>query len=136
MARKNDKLLTKIGQRFEKVRLDLGLSPIDMAETLDIQSSGYQKNEKGQTTPSLKTLGNMLKKYDISMNWLLFNKGPVKMEENPEPPPVEKEEPITLDADTKDLIEAMEHDRGLRYDILGYYFRRKQNPQAEPGKQQ
>ncbi len=133
MGIKNGKLLAQIGKRFEKVRLDLGLSPKDMAQTLDIQSSGYQKNEKGQTTPSLRTLGNMLKRHDISMNWLLFNKGPVKMEEKPEPPPVEKEEPIVLDADTRELIEAMERDRGLRYDILGYFFRRQQNPGAEPG---
>ncbi len=141
MQTRNKTLIKKIGERFRRVRLQLGLSPKEIAGTLGLQPSGYRKNETGINAPGLDTLGHMLKEHGISPNWLLFEAGPMCMESPaqspgaPEAEPEVQQEPETqaeslhpMDADTRELFEAMTRDRGLHYEILAHYYRCRKEP--------
>ncbi len=145
MQLKHKELIKQIGQRFRRVRLDMDLSLKEIAETLGIQTSGYRKNELGINAPGLSTLEKMLKKHGISLNWLLFNSGPMRIETHPAPaakpetktgpePAAETQTPPMnpLDADTKELMEAMDRDRGLQYEILAHYYRYRENRNPAP----
>jgi transcriptional regulator with XRE-family HTH domain len=46
-----------------------------------IGGSGYNKNENGVAFPSLETLSRLAMADNISMDWFLFNKGPLKYNE-------------------------------------------------------
>ncbi len=135
-------LIKRMGERFRQVRLDLGLSIKEIAGTLGLQPSGYRKNESGINAPGLDTLENMLKEHGISLNWLLFDTGPMRMEthqpspdaepETEQEPEMEAETMHPMDADTKELFEAMARDRGLHYEILAHYYRYRKDPNPLP----
>jgi transcriptional regulator with XRE-family HTH domain len=65
------------GVRLKEYRKQLGLSSKEMAGRLGISVAAYHKNESGETFPRAATLTILEKEYDISMDWLMFGKGPV-----------------------------------------------------------
>jgi len=48
-----------------------------MAAHFGITKNGYERNERGETLPGIDTLNRLSKNFDISMDWFLFNKGPM-----------------------------------------------------------
>jgi transcriptional regulator with XRE-family HTH domain len=74
-------LLHQIGVRLEKLRQSLNFSTDEMAIHLNMTRNGYNKNERGMHLPQLTTLLNLSKNFDVSMDWLLFDKGPVHYKE-------------------------------------------------------
>lgn len=79
-------LLNHVGARLEQLRLSLHLSKDEMAVHLNMTRNGYTKNERGLHLPALPSLLILSKNFDISMDWLLFEKGPVHFKEKPETP--------------------------------------------------
>ncbi len=66
-----------IGLRLKQIRNSLSLNHKKMGDLLGLHSSGYSKNELGRTFPSLKSLKTLFERLDISMDWFLFDSGPV-----------------------------------------------------------
>jgi transcriptional regulator with XRE-family HTH domain len=52
-------------------------SPTDMASKIGISVGAYYKNENGLTFPNLNSLDHMQRDLNISMDWFIFNKGPM-----------------------------------------------------------
>jgi transcriptional regulator with XRE-family HTH domain len=52
-----------------------------MPSRLGITAGAYYKNEYGDTLPSLSSTKYLVDNYDIPMDWLFFNKGPMHYEE-------------------------------------------------------
>jgi transcriptional regulator with XRE-family HTH domain len=113
-----------------------------MARKLELSRSGYYKNEGGLAFPRLETLDILQRNYDISMDWFIFNKGPVHFKEKqPESPPEpgkaeEKETPATenISDDVRELLEYMDQDRLLKHEVLVYFYkyREKKEQKTEP----
>jgi transcriptional regulator with XRE-family HTH domain len=82
-----------------------------MAEKLDRSPGAYKRNENGETFPEYSVLYNMAKKFDVSIDWLLCEKGPMFYSEK-------EDSMIQLEKDYKELISHMQKDSILRYEIL------------------
>jgi transcriptional regulator with XRE-family HTH domain len=75
MPSKRETELQAIGARLKEAREGAGYNRKQMAATMGITPSGYNKNEHGLHFPSIASLRRLSEKNDISMDWLLFNKG-------------------------------------------------------------
>ncbi len=117
-------LLENIGRRLRRVRKQLNYSLGEMSGNLNVSKSGYYKNEKGLTFPGVLTLDHLQWAYDISMDWLIFNKGPVFYKEKlPEPEP----EPLEISSEVREMLEGMSRDRLLEHEVLAFYYKYKEN---------
>ena len=90
----NMKDLTKeVAYKMRKIRQSLRLSNSQMAAKLGVERSTYNRNEEGRTLPGISTLLKLGNYYDISLDWLLRNKGPMYCKEKI----VEKEKEIKIE---------------------------------------
>lgn len=67
----------ELGRRLTILRKQLGFSRPEMAERFGISSNALGKNEHGESIPNTQTLHRLASDFDISMDWLFFNKGPM-----------------------------------------------------------
>ena len=120
-----------IGLRLKLLRDQYKLSRDEMARKLGLSRSGYFKNEYGLTLPKLETLLCLEKDFDISMNWLFFEKGPIHYKDLL----VEKglvKKTLSLEKtipETADLIEYMDKDLLFRHEIMAFFYKYR-NKQA------
>jgi transcriptional regulator with XRE-family HTH domain len=133
-----------IGFRVQKVREFLGYSQIKMAKQFGLTANAYRKIEKGDFKPGYHTLQKMAVGYDVSLDWLFFNKGPMiykEKQEEPEPPKqvvekIPREPESQLAPEIKEMVDQMDQDPLLRYEILIFFhrFRKKNKETTAPGK--
>jgi len=126
-------ILQEIAARLKNLREQLKYSRGEMAAHFGITKNGYERNERGETLPGIDTLNRLSKNFDISMDWFLFNKGPMyyKEKEHKEEKPAEKNASETLLAlqevvpDVKELLDYMGLDPLLRYEVLVHFYKYK-----------
>ena len=118
-------LLENLGRRLRRVRKQLNYSLGEMAGKLGVSKSGYYKNEKGITFPGVLTLDHLQWAYDISMDWLIFNKGPVFYKEKL--PELSPQETLDISSDVREMLEQMAHDRLLEHEVLAFFYKYKEN---------
>jgi transcriptional regulator with XRE-family HTH domain len=105
-----------IGYKLSKIRQSFKFKPVKMAGRLGVERSSYARNEYGQTPPKLMTLYNLATHFNISLNWLLLNEGPMHLKEKETP---KEPEQIPEPADeVKAMVEIMEKVPVLRYKVL------------------
>lgn len=75
------KMLLEVGEKLKKIRIKTGCDRKTIAALLGVTPSAYCKNERGVYLPSLNSLIRLVENYNISIDWLLFNKGPMYYEE-------------------------------------------------------
>jgi transcriptional regulator with XRE-family HTH domain len=141
MAFNRRRLIVEIGQRLRRLREQLNYSLDQMAAKFGLSKSGYFKNENGRRFPGLDTLNLLQRDMDISMDWLIFNKGPVHYKEKvpqpqPQPEPEKaagKETPAleNVGPDVRELLEYMEHDRLLKHEVLVYFYKYKEKKEHQ-----
>jgi transcriptional regulator with XRE-family HTH domain len=88
MGLKDKSTLQAVGSRLKRLREQLNYSPDRMAAHFELTVSDYSKNENGETLPGLDTLRRLSDDFDISLDWLILNKGPKYFKEK-EPPKLE-----------------------------------------------
>ncbi|MCA9580609.1 MAG: helix-turn-helix transcriptional regulator [Myxococcales bacterium] len=71
MAKARDKAAVKFGKRCRKLRLDAGLSQLDMVRHHDFSLSHYQKLERGDLDPRLSTLRRLAEAYGVEVSTLV-----------------------------------------------------------------
>jgi len=114
------------GRRLRQLRNHFNYSLDEMARKLGLSKSGYFKNEGGFTFPGLKTLDRLQRSYDISMDWLIFNRGPMYYKQKA---PVEKKPGLEEQSpEVRQLLAAMEQDPRLKHEILAYFFKYQGKP--------
>jgi transcriptional regulator with XRE-family HTH domain len=72
-----DSYSSHIGARLKLLRSKLNYKQDEMAGRIGVSLGGYKKYEVGQRLPSLPAQHRLSKEFDLSMDWLLFNKGPM-----------------------------------------------------------
>ncbi|MCP5051464.1 MAG: helix-turn-helix domain-containing protein [bacterium] len=70
-------IVREASHRLRKVRGELNLSRIELSARLGVGSNAYGKSEAGVNLLSLPNLLFLQNNYDISMDWLLFGRGPM-----------------------------------------------------------
>jgi transcriptional regulator with XRE-family HTH domain len=74
-------ILKPVGARLKKLRKHLNFDMKQMASRLGIVTNTYYKNENGLNLPSLIILKRLVDDFDLSMDWLLFGRGPMFFKE-------------------------------------------------------
>jgi transcriptional regulator with XRE-family HTH domain len=67
--------------RLKAIREQTGCTPVQMAAHLGITPGAYNKYESGKNFPFKNTLKRLADDFNISMDWLFFNKGPMYYKE-------------------------------------------------------
>jgi transcriptional regulator with XRE-family HTH domain len=67
--------LVELGKRLILVREQLGLKQKQLAADLGLSSSYLSDIEKGKSNPGFNFLMRLYRKYQVSLDWLLFNEG-------------------------------------------------------------
>ena len=76
-----EKDLKGIASRITAIRSQQKLTRPQMAEALKISYNAYTKYERALNLPSLKSQVILSEKFDISLDWLLLNKGSMHLSE-------------------------------------------------------
>ncbi|MCP5102101.1 MAG: helix-turn-helix transcriptional regulator, partial [bacterium] len=100
--------------------------------------SSYSRYEKAETAPQITTLYKLGKNYNVSLDWLILNKGPMyykekeieieKKNQKPKPKP-DAETLQTITEEYDELKTLMERIPLLRYEIMSLLYKFKEDRQ-------
>jgi len=107
------------------VRKAFGLTQEQFVENFEIGRANYARIESGEIFPGISIMNVLRSKFNISMDWLISNKGEMFLQEK-------KEEDIVLDygEDTEEIAEMLhiiQRIPRMKEEILSFFydFRRK-----------
>jgi transcriptional regulator with XRE-family HTH domain len=124
------KLLKKIGEKLQGIRQSLNLKNSEMADRIGIDRSTYYKYELGVNNPQLTFLYQLGQVFDISMDWLILDHGPIHNKEK-EIPTSEIVPPIAREKDVKELLDYMERVPLFRHEVLVMLYKFKDQYKAK-----
>lgn len=67
--------MDKIGDRIKKIRQNIGLSQIDMANKMRINPKTWSRYENNSTFPPKEILEKLAEVYNFNLHWLIMGKG-------------------------------------------------------------
>ncbi|HLP61144.1 MAG TPA: helix-turn-helix transcriptional regulator [Candidatus Deferrimicrobium sp.] len=115
-------LLRAIGERLKKAREPFKLSQNEMADHLGVYRSSYSRYESGRISPQMLSLYKLATENDISMDWLIADKGPMYYGER------EKAAAAgTLGEDVDELLNHMKRIPLLRHEVLVLFYKFKED---------
>jgi len=128
MLKSRGKLMQSVGQRLRILRKQLNHSSKEMAGRLGILSSSYNKNENGETVPCMASLYRLHKDMGISMDWLLFDSGPMYYKDKKMQEEKSEEKKTTgleelVPAEERELLTHMGQDPVFRHRVLLYFYK-------------
>lgn len=112
-------LRREITFRFKQMREALMCSQEKMAAHLGMVRGSYSKYENGYALPNLHTLNVLSTGFDVSLDWLISDKGPMFYTEKTML--VRKADLENVMDDVKELLESMERIPLLRYEVLSFF---------------
>ena len=112
-----------VGSRLRRIRGYFGYRQYEMADFLGISRAAYGKNERGIHMIDLISLIAIHEKLGVSLEWLLFNRGPMFWktvdDQNQTRPQLQM-----ADSFTDELDQMMAEMKGiplLRHAVMGFY---------------
>ncbi len=81
MSIKKIDMPNNLGERLRQYRKQRGLTGSDLSKLIGISQGSLSDIETSKTTPSSKTLENLIRNTDIDIVWLLTGEGPKRVEE-------------------------------------------------------
>ncbi len=107
--------------RFKQFREQLKLSKDEFAAHLGLAGASYRKYERGETFPGPAILNILVKRFNLSLNWLICGNGTMFQKETA-PSPVDI---FASEAEMKELLAGMLATPLLRYEVLRYFHKFK-----------
>jgi transcriptional regulator with XRE-family HTH domain len=121
-------LADAINTKLKQIQQALKYTNTIMAQKMSITPGNYRRNAKRKAMPQTYTLYNLAASLDISLDWLLLDKGDMfckdteaDAEETPTPP---AEQPLS--SDLKELVDHMERIPLLRFEMLNHFHKFKE----------
>ncbi len=129
MSKQRD-LKSVIGERLKELRDSLAYKQEKMAALLAISRNSYGKKEIGETYPGYSVMHKLGSSFDVSLDWLICGKGPMFLKEKG---PAQRNgqtganpgEARDLSPEHRELIESMERQPLLHYEIMAHFHRFK-----------
>ncbi len=122
MSVEKDKQIRKNSMvRFKQFREALKLSTDELAAYLGLAGSSYSKYERGETFPGPAHLNTLVKRFNLSVNWLITGNGAMFEKKN-DPSPLDV---FASEEEVKELLTCMLSIPLLRYEILRYFHKFK-----------
>ncbi len=120
MARKQRNRINPrpVGARLRNVRVHFRLTQEQMAEHLQICRTAYRNNELGNSNLDLTSVVHLRNKLGLSMEWLLFNNGPMLIPKATGADPGQV--PVT-DPDTGGMVKLMNRIPFVRHAVMGFF---------------
>lgn len=115
-----EKSKKEIGGRLRKLRKHLKLNQGELAVHIEIGRADLSSTERGRIYPTVYVLYLLKKKFNVSLNWILFNEGemfytpPVKRRKNSGLNPLNEE--------LHDLFYHIETIPMVRHAVLSFFF--------------
>ncbi|UCH95097.1 MAG: helix-turn-helix transcriptional regulator [Candidatus Aminicenantes bacterium] len=131
------KILQGIGSKLKKLRKQLNYSRPKMAACFGVSMTGYGKNERGDTLPKLGTLIRLAEDFDISLDWLIMNKGTMYYKEKEPEKLIEKEtkeKTASLEdvmPGVRELLDSMAQDPLLLHEVMVYFYKYKEKKESQ-----
>jgi transcriptional regulator with XRE-family HTH domain len=122
-----DMLKGEVGERLRKLRKRLGLTQARMAALVNIKTMALNRQERGLNYPSAVTLHQMAAQFDVSLDWLLCNRGSMfrgKTESQ------KNKSSDMFEREVEELIYLMKHIPLVRHSVMGYFQKFKIDNQA------
>jgi transcriptional regulator with XRE-family HTH domain len=120
MKRKD--LLKEIGYKLKKIREASRYSGANMASQVGVARSSYLRNENGDTCPDIISMRNLGNGFNVSLDWLICDKGPMNYREKEQ---IQTEKPgeirETAPEDLRELLDLMKRIPLLRYKMLASF---------------
>jgi transcriptional regulator with XRE-family HTH domain len=115
----------KIYERLRKIREHFGYTHAEMAAIFGISESGYKKKENGISDPSISSLSSIDAELGISIDWLLFDRGPMFSKDLDNKASEKKQGNDLFLRELEDMVYLMERVPLLRHSVMGYFQRFK-----------
>ncbi len=119
---------------MNEVHEDLKLSPEELAAHFGVVRTTYVKNETGSTFPSYPSLHVLSHTFNVSLDWLIADKGPryfreKELETTPSPVKTELESApvLPLDKEEQELVACMAQIPLLKHEVMAFFLRFKEN---------
>ncbi|MCP5048714.1 MAG: helix-turn-helix transcriptional regulator [bacterium] len=131
----------EVGQRVKKIRRSRGYNGLHMAETLGVNRTNYYRIENGRALPRLITLINLAQSLNISLDWLILNRGEMHCEQKTAPAVADTESsPDTFDLkgmsdDVKEMLEHIREIPLLRHELLTTFYKFKEERSTLVGRE-
>lgn len=74
--------MNTLGERIQEARKKLGINQKIFAQGINVKQGSLSKIESDQAKPSSETLANIRQNFNISLDWLLLNIGPMFVNDN------------------------------------------------------
>lgn len=126
--------LKELGKRIKTLRQELRLKQKEFAAELGISGSLISQIESGQKNPVYELLYKLMKKYNVSLDWLFIGKGEMYLEMEPEVEVVEDKYIDEIES-IDDLVWYLEHSNIFNLNVMGYaarfFFENEENIKKE-----
>ncbi len=129
-------LLKTIGYKLSKIREGLRYSGPTMASYFGTKRSTYLRNEKGETCPDIWTMRLLGDKFNVSLDWLICDKGPMYYRDKEqkqadavseaEKPAAAAELQESAPEDVRELLEHIKRIPLLRHEIMVSFYKFKE----------
>ncbi len=118
----------KIALKLKQIREVHHLSKAGMAAKLGIHLESYCRNENSIRTPHVSTLYNVGNDLNISLDWLVMDKGEMYYKEKVKERKTETDiaENRSLSTDMKELLGHMEKIPLLRFEMMSHFYKFKE----------
>ena len=147
--------LSDIALRLRRIRSKHNLTVLEISKQLDMGPNAYRKYERAKNFLSRQSMILLVEKFGISLDWLLFNRGPMyyreiedALRENKErkeqekepkkqPEPQVKEPAVPEDAvivtapEIKELLQFMEGNPLFKHQLLTHFYNYKKETKKE-----
>lgn len=121
--------LDGIASRIAIIRKEKQLSNKEMAAQLGISTNDYRKYERAIYSPQIYILELLARRFGISLNWFILNKGPMysnDVETALQKPNVPPDAMMVTSPEIKELIGFMEDNPVHKFQLLTYFYNYKQ----------
>ena len=124
MKSKTEMELHDVGARLRSIREELNLTLEKMGDLANFSKSQISAAEKGEKKPSSLYLFTLAHHFNVNINYILTGKGH---------PFLDKPNKSGDEKDLDELFTDLQHDKMLRYSVLGYFYElKKRNPDSLP----
>jgi len=125
MVRQSVEVKKGIGARIKKMRKALNFSQEKMSAHFGVVRPSYIKYERGEVFPGPGALYDLLTNFNISLNWLIGNKGSMYYKEEAQPVDPTGLQTVMASEEVRELLQHMERIPLLRHEVLSFFYKFK-----------
>ncbi|UCH95116.1 MAG: helix-turn-helix transcriptional regulator [Candidatus Aminicenantes bacterium] len=101
----------KTGQRIKTLRIENGLTQEGLGEKLGLDRGTISKIERGENAPTAKTLVELKRIFNVSIDWILTGKG--------------LKHPIDMDDELLEMIDDLKNNQTAMIKVLSFFYNYK-----------